>query len=209
VELMRKRIMHGAALALFAAFACALAGSATARTLAAPTLTGFAPTHGLRGEKVTIYGHNLTGAQVQFNGVQATNVMIDTAGTHITVNVPIEVADGPTPITVITPEGTVATATMFTVNPPSAPTKLVKPRISSFAPLRGKSGTRVTIKGSHLGGALWVKFGGVKATFTVPSATKIVALVPKKAHSGQITVRTSGGLATSGSHFMFRVIPGI
>jgi hypothetical protein len=117
------------------------------------------------------------------------------------VNVPGEVTTGPGPITVTTPGGTVTTTTMFTVNPPSKPTAVPHPRIGGFAPMRGAAGTKVTIRGTYLGGAMWVKFGGMKAKYTVPSATRIVAIVPKHAHSGKITIRTSGGLATSGVRF--------
>jgi hypothetical protein len=202
---MRKQITYLSALALFAAFACMFAGAATARSLAAPTITGFAPNHGLRGEKVTIYGHNLTGAQVQFNGSTALNVMVDPTGTHVTANVPTEIGDGPGAVTVTTPEGTATTTAMFTVNPNSKPTAVPNPRIKSFAPTSGKAGTKVTIRGAYLGGAMWVKFGGVKATFTVPTATRIVATVPKGAHSGKITLKTSGGLASS---HLFKVLAG-
>ena len=48
-------------------------------------ITGFAPTHGLV-ERVTIYGHNLAGAQVWFNGVTAENIVVDPTGTHLRVN---------------------------------------------------------------------------------------------------------------------------
>ena len=135
--------------------------------------------------------------------VTAQNVVVDPTGTHIQVNVPGEVATGPGPIMVTTPGGTVTTTTMFTVNPPSKPTSLPRPRIGGFAPMPGAPGTKVTIRGAHLGGALWVKFGGLKAKYTVPSATRIVAIVPKHAHSGKITLRTGGGVATSGVGFAF------
>jgi hypothetical protein len=199
---MRKRIACAGMVALTAAFVL-LAGSATARPLAAPVITAFAPNHGLPGEKVTIWGHNLAGAQVLFNGAQGVNVVVDSTGTHVKVNVPDEIATGPGPITVTTSEGMVVTTTMFTVNPPSKPGTLPKPRISSFAPMSGKAGTRVSIRGANLAGALWVKIGGVKATYTVPAATKIVAIVPKRAHSGTIAVRTGGGLTISSRHFTF------
>ncbi len=183
------------------ALACVLTGSATAGPLAAPTITGFAPNHGLLGERVTIYGHDLAGAQVWFNGVAADNVVVDPTGTHVRVNVPGEISTGPGAITVTTAGGTVTTTTMFTVNPPTRNTALPRPRIASFAPMRGGAGTKVTIHGRYLGGALWVTFGGTKATFTVPSATRIVAIVPKHAHSGKIAIKTGGGLATAFPRF--------
>jgi len=198
---MRKQTTYWCGLVL-AALACIFVASAAA---AAPTVTGFAPKHGLRGEKVTIYGHNLTNAQVQFNGVDGLNLKATPDGTHVTVNVPPDIADGPGPITIMTPEGTWTSSVMFTVNPNSKPIIRPAPRIKSFAPMSAKPGTKVTIRGAYLGGAMWVKFGGVKATFTVPTATKVVATVPKSAHSGKITLKTSAGLASSG---MFKVIGG-
>jgi IPT/TIG domain len=183
------------------ACACALSGAASAGAAATPTITGFAPNHGLLGERVTIYGHDLAGAQVWFNGVPVDNVTVDATGTHLRVNVPGETTTGPGAITVTTPGGSVTTTTMFTVNPPNKATALPRPRLVSIAPMRGSAGTKVTIWGHNLGGALWVKFGGVRATYTVPSSTKIVAIVPKRAHSGKISVKTSGGLATASMRF--------
>jgi hypothetical protein len=199
---MRKRMMSGSVLAVLATIVCILAGSATARTLAAPTLTGFAPSHGPIGEKVMIYGHDLAGVtSVQFNGTQAVQFSVDSTGTHLTAYVPPETLTGPGLIIVITPGGTVTSSAKFTVNPPSGVLKAQRPRITTFTPVKGRIGTRVTIRGAYLGGALWVKFGGVKVPFTVPSANKIVAVVSRNAHSGKIVVRTSGGLATKLTQF--------
>jgi hypothetical protein len=193
---MPRQTTYWSVLVVLAVFAC-LAGSAAARTLAPPTVTGFAPSHGVRGEKVTVYGQNLTSAQVQFNGVNGLNVMVTPDGTHLTANVPPDIADGPGPVTIITPEATVAAPGMFTVRPNAKPVALPNPRITSFRPLKAKVGQKVTIRGANLGGTQWVKFGGVKATFTVPAATRIVATIPKGAHSGTLTVKTGGGLATA------------
>jgi IPT/TIG domain-containing protein len=206
-----KRLTSWSIPAVLAAFACALAGSAAAGPGSPPTITGFAPNHGLLGERVTIYGHDLAGAQVWFNGVQvaAQDVVIDPTGTHVQVRVPGEVATGPGPITVTTSAGTTQTKTMFTVNPPSRPTSIPAPRIGSFAPMRAAPGKKVTIHGNRLGGALWVKFGGVRATFTVPAANKIVAIVPAKARSGKITIRTGGGITTSRTAFAVSPASGI
>jgi hypothetical protein len=182
--------------------ACALTGAASASATTAPTITGFEPNHGLIGERVTIYGHDLAGAQVWFNGMPAQNVVVDPTGTHIRANVPGEAMTGPGAITVTTSGGSVTTSTMFTVNPPSKATALPRPSVMGFAPLRSTVGMKVTIHGRNLGGALWVKFGGVRAVYTVPSATRIVATVPKQAHSGRITIKTSGGIASASSRFV-------
>ena len=75
------------------ALACVLTGSA-AGDRAAPTITGFAPNHGLLGERVTIYGHDLAAAG-WFNFVPADNVVVDPTGTHVRVNAPGEISPGP------------------------------------------------------------------------------------------------------------------
>ena len=46
-------------------------------------------------------------------------------------------------------------------------------------------------------GALWVKLGGVKIPFTVPSATRINAVISKKARPGKLTLLNNYGLASS------------
>jgi hypothetical protein len=187
------------------ASACVIAGSAVARpAMDAPTLTGVSPMHGAVGQKLTIYGHNLGGATVMFGTVQATTVTVDPTGTHVTLTVPPDASAGGTyPIVVTTPGGSVTATGQFSVTVPTGKPKTpARPHIFTFAPLRGKAGTKVTIKGDNLNGAMWVKFSGIKATFTVPSSTKIVALVPKKAHSGQITIRTNTGMATKTVHFI-------
>jgi hypothetical protein len=205
---MGKRTRFGSGLSTSAALVCVLAASAAARTaVAPPTIISFTPTHALAGATVSIYGHNLAGAQVHFNGTPAMRVTVNATGTHAKAVVDPETTEGPTPIDVITPGGAVQSAAVFTVEPPTgAPDRNgkamhVKPLIVSVAPLRAKVGARVTIKGSNLGGAKWVKIGGVKAVYTVPHTNKIIATVPKGARSGKIAILTDAGLATRLVHF--------
>jgi hypothetical protein len=190
-------------LAALAASACTLVGSAGARPLAGapPTILGFSPTHGPVGEKVTIYGHDLTGATVMFGTVQATNATLDVTGTHLTVYVPAD-ATGSNPLVVNAVGGSVTTKASFSVTAQLNGQKTPRPHIWAFAPTRGKVGTRVTIQGSNLGGAIWVKFAGVKAAYLVPSSTRIVARVPAGAHTGRIMIKTSTGLATRALRFV-------
>jgi hypothetical protein len=176
--------------------------ASTKRAAAAPTISGFTPKSGVPGTLVTITGAGLTGASVQFNGVQATEVL-NQSDTSIRVRVPTETTTGP--VIVITPEGTAQTSISFTITS-TAPSNVPKaahpkPLISSFSPTHGKAGVHVTLTGKHFAGATWVKFAGVKATFRVPSATKIIATVPKGAHSGKISVHTTAGLGITGRAF--------
>ena len=73
--------------------------------------------------------------------------------------------------------------------------------VGSVAPSAGATGSEVTITGAGFSGVTDVRFAGTPASFTVPSASSIVATVPDGAISGAITVVASGGTATSPSDF--------
>lgn len=76
------------------------------------------------------------------------------------------------------------------------------PTITGFAPASGPPGTQVAIDGSELTGASAVAFGGLPAgTFSVVSASRILATVPPGASSGAISVITPGGTASSAASF--------
>ncbi|MGH2576233.1 MAG: IPT/TIG domain-containing protein, partial [Actinomycetota bacterium] len=76
-----------------------------------------------------------------------------------------------------------------------------EPTINSFSPSSGPVGTSVTINGTNLTGATWVKFNGVMATITSNTATQIVTEVPTGATTGPITAKTPSGNATSATNF--------
>ena len=77
------------------------------------------------------------------------------------------------------------------------------PTIITFVPASGTSGTIVIITGTNFTGATAVKFGGTAAaSFTINSATQITATVDIGA-TGNITVTTPGGTATSTGIFTF------
>ena len=72
--------------------------------LAAPTITGFAPTSGAVGTSVVLTGTDLSGATgVSFNGTAAASFTVNSA-TQVTAVVPAGASSGP--ITVTTPSGT-------------------------------------------------------------------------------------------------------
>ena len=162
---------------------------------AAPTVSGFSPTSGSPGSTVTITGTGFTGASsVTFNGSASTYTV--NSDTQITATVPSGATSGP--ISVTTSAGSGTSSSSFTVT-----ATVAKPTITSISPTSGRVGTVVAITGTALTGATSVKFGGgVSATYTVVSATRINATVPAGAASGGITVTTPGGSATSAS---FRV----
>jgi hypothetical protein len=202
---MRISITHTVVLALLTASACTLVGSAGARSfIDPPRITAFAPNHGLPGARITIYGHNFTSATVDFGLIPATEFTMDANATHIYVKVPSDLSEGWTGrITVTTPGGTATTAADFTAVPKKVTPRSNKPVIRSVSPLRARVGDEVMIKGSNLGGTRWVRLGGVRAVFTVPKTTLVIAHVPKNAHSGpiKISLKTGSGVVTKWVRF--------
>jgi hypothetical protein len=80
-------------------------------------------------------------------------------------------------------------------------TALHSPKIGSFSPESGQTGSSVTIMGTNLSGATGVTFHGSPASFTANSETEITATVPCGTATGPIQVTTPGGLATSKTDF--------
>jgi hypothetical protein len=75
------------------------------------------------------------------------------------------------------------------------------PTISSFSPTSGPVGTTVVIKGTNFSSLASVTFNGTQAEIASSSNTKITVTVPTGATTGNITVTTAGGTATSPSKF--------
>jgi hypothetical protein len=93
---------------------------------------------------------------------------------------------------------------LLEVVPPPPPTP---PAIASFTPASGSAGTVVTISGSNLTGASTVQFNSTNATsFTVVSATQILATVPAGATTGKVSVTTPVGNAASSTDFVVSVL---
>ena len=159
-----------------------------------PTVTSFSPTSGPVGTSVTINGTNFTGVtSVQFNTTAATSYTVNSS-VKITATVPTGATTGT--ISVSTTGGTGTSSGSFTV------TTATGPKITSFSPTFGRTGTRVVITGSNLTGATSVKLGTVSAIFTVNSATRITATVPSMTmghYKWQVT--TPGGTASSTGTF--------
>ncbi|MBC7447042.1 MAG: IPT/TIG domain-containing protein [Hymenobacteraceae bacterium] len=78
------------------------------------------------------------------------------------------------------------------------------PTISSFSPTSGPAGTTVTITGfgfALASGVSFNNFGRPAGTWTVQSATTILANVPATATTGIVRVTTPGGVAVSATNF--------
>jgi transcriptional regulator with XRE-family HTH domain len=83
---------------------------------------------------------------------------------------------------------------------------VVAPTITSFSPLSGRVGTRVTILGANFTDTLAVLIGGGEVGFQVELDDRITATVSIDATTGPIQVQTPNGTAIS-EHF-FTVIRG-
>jgi uncharacterized repeat protein (TIGR03803 family) len=143
---------------------------------------------GAAGQTVEILGDGLTGTtKVMFGSGPATFTVV--SDTYMTAVAPASGTTGT--VTVTTPSGTLLSRQNF---------KLL-PVILSFKPGNGPMGTQVTLTGTGLTGTTSVTFGGVKATFTVNSATQVTAIVPTGAMTGRIKITTAGGTATSPASF--------
>jgi large repetitive protein len=158
---------------------------------AAATIESFSPGSGAPGAYVTLAGRNFTGTtSVKFNGVSASfSVASDT---QLYAAVPSAATSGP--ISVTTANGTVTSATAFTVTP-------VAPEISGTSPGSGTVGSSISIGGHGFTGTTSVKFNGVAASFTVGSDGLITAVVPAGATTGPVSVTTPNGTATSSTSF--------
>jgi IPT/TIG domain/Secretion system C-terminal sorting domain len=156
-----------------------------------PTLTSFTPTTGPTGTVVTITGSGFLGtsgaANVRFGATNASSYTVVNDNT-----ITATVAAGATGLVrVVTPGGTVFSATNFTYVPPTP-----APTITGFTPDIAATGTLVTITGTNFTGATQVRFGGTNAaSYTVVNATTITATVAAGA-TGNVSVVTPGGTAT-------------
>jgi len=153
-----------------------------------PLINSFAPTSGVAGVTVNIYGLNFIGATaVLFGGAPAKFVI--NSDTNIVATAPTNAVDGS--IAVTTPAGIVATTNGFAL----------LPKVDGFSPLAGPAGTPVAIFGSGFSTATTLTFNGAPAGFTVATPNEIDAVVPASATTGPIQVVTAHGSGASAAPF--------
>jgi hypothetical protein len=174
-------------------------GSATSGAgvtfVAVPKIQTVSVAQGVAGDPVTITGSGYIGpVTVLFNTVAAS--ITSSSSTVLHVLVPAGATTGK--IAVSNLAGKATTAAAFTTT-----------AIGSFSPAFAKVGTVITITGSHLAGATFVKFNGHTASFTPVSDTKLRATVPPGATTGPITVTGTLGVAPSATSFGVVVAPSI
>jgi hypothetical protein len=176
-----------------------VADSAGVFTVAtAPVISGFSPASGPIGSSVTITGANFVSVNsVAINGVAVVSPVVNSAA-QITATVPAAATTGP--ISVTTASGTAQSASNFTVVSP--------PVISGFTPNTGGAGTVVTINGTGFNGATAVKFNALDAaSFSVNSATQIIASAASGVTTGPLSVTTPGGTVSSAANFAVVSVP--
>ena len=153
------------------------------------------PDAGAIGHSVTIYGTGFSATSgqntVTFNGTSASITSAST--TQLVVTVPSGATTGA--IAVTSPNGSDTSDGSFTVTASGAPT------ITSFSPASAVAGTSVTITGTNFDASAPANNPSrVNITATSPTAatsTTVTAVVPSKAGSGRLTVRTAAGTAVS------------
>ncbi|TAJ78803.1 MAG: hypothetical protein EPO42_07290 [Gallionellaceae bacterium] len=179
-----------------------------------PTITSL-PSSGTLGSSVTIGGTNFDAVKennlVTFNGTPAlvSQAIVPTSAvmaTSLVVTVP-DATNGN--LTVTTPNGTAISSHTFIVNPPVG----TQPVIQSFSPLRGVTGTSLTISGLNFDPVAannTVKFfNGVAATVTASSASSVTVTVPAGVANGPLTLGVAGNVAKSAAIYtnMDGVVP--
>ncbi|MBX3746960.1 MAG: IPT/TIG domain-containing protein [Verrucomicrobiae bacterium] len=166
------------------------AGSATTPVPfhVAAVLSGFAPPRARPGDTIEIRGSNLGQAlRVEFGTAPA--AFAAQSPTNLLAVVPTNAVRAA--LQIVTPAGAAFTSSNF----------VVLPRIISFHPPTGSTGTNVVLEGGGFQGVTDVQFNGVKASFTATSPTRVTAVVPAGATTGPIKIVTPDGDFTTEASF--------
>ncbi|WP_210489768.1 choice-of-anchor D domain-containing protein [Rufibacter aurantiacus] len=162
-----------------------LAGSGVLRT---PTITDFDPAEALAGATIKIIGTDLTNTvRVRFKG-SSVDASITITDKVITANVPPDAETGP--VTIFYNGGAAERSSVSTKDF----IILKAPVITSFSPVSGPVGTRVTITGANFSKTGYVYFKDEAGEFVSSdvyeyvSSTEIITDVPVGAASGTLLV---------------------
>ena len=175
-------------------------------TVPVPVVSAISPTSGpaAGGTTVTVSGSGLTGATtVYFGTATGRTISVNAGGTRLTVKSPAGTSGASVAVRVKTPGGESAAVAgdLFTYGP----------TISSISPSSGSAngGAQVTVTGAGFSTVQNVKFGATTAaSYTVRSATQLVATSPAHAVSGQvrISVTTPGGTTPTTSADLYTYV---
>jgi hypothetical protein len=152
----------------------------------APIITSFSPTSSGPGATISIAGRYFTGTTlVRFGNVTSSTFTV-VSDSLITAEIG---AGGATGNVAVTSAGGTGTLEGFVYVAPS-------PTITRFTPTSAGAGMTITIVGTNFVGVNGVSFGGTAAaSFTVVSATQIVATLASGA-DGAVSISTQTGTAS-------------
>jgi uncharacterized repeat protein (TIGR01451 family) len=160
-----------------------------------PKITGFSQSSGYPGTSLTIFGENLVDLTgVQFNEVEFPlgDTVWFPSGSQVLLTIPTDATTGP--VTLQTKWGDALSPDSFTVL-----TRDLSPKLNSFSPLSGYSGSWIDVDGQNLDHIIIsVDVNGVPAVFTQLAAPASLELrIPEGATTGPITIATQYGSVTS------------
>jgi RHS repeat-associated protein len=144
-------------------------------------------------------------------------VTLTTSGTgQVTIQPSVVIPEGLTsadvPLTATAP-GSVTVTASAPLRIPATSTLTIPvppPTITGFSPLSGKLGDVITITGTNFVSVQAVTFNGVPASsFTVTSATTLIATVPATVPTGKLGVATAAGTALSAADFTAITLTGV
>ena len=181
-----------------------------------PAIDSLSDQSGVVGDLITIFGSNFRDiVSVTFNGdgvsspasvdLTDSSYLVNPEGTSVTVKVPAGATGGT--ITVATLSGYAESTDTFDILP--------IPTIDSISATSGIPGDTITIYGTNLDSILSVAFNGVEADLTdfntviAEDGSSVTVTVPDDATTGNITITTSGGTATSADIFSLASSPTI
>lgn len=172
------------------AFSGVKVSAATPLSLVGPAVTSISPKPVKNGETITITGTNLDLVVGATFGGDVPGVILSQSATQLEVTVPLTATEGK--VTLTTNSGKTAETEAIT---------LVKPTISSIAPLALMAGNDITITGTHLDLVRKVTFvGGLSVDVTPASATSFTVTVPPAAvGTAAIVMTTTNGTEVTSS----------
>ena len=172
------------------AFSGVKVDAATPLSLVGPVVTSISPKPVKNGETITITGTNLDLVVGATFGGGMTGVILSQSATQLEVTVPLTATEGKVALT--TNSGKTAETEAIT---------LVKPSISSIAPLALMAGNDITITGTNLDLVRKVTFvGGLSADVSPASATSFTVTVPPAAvGTAAIVISTTNGTEVTSS----------
>ncbi|MEO0061734.1 MAG: hypothetical protein RLZZ08_294 [Pseudomonadota bacterium] len=172
--------------------------------VSAPAISSVSPADGpvYGGATVTINGTNLSGATVVNFGANTATPIANTP-TQVVVVTPQGIAAGAVNVSVTTAGGTATASNAYSYH--DAPT------INALSPFTGPAagGTVVTIVGANFTGVTGVSFGGTAASYTVNNNSQITAIAPAGSGLVDVAVFTAGGSATAVGAFAYIGTPTI